>query len=147
MVDVYTYHFKEVASIQALQLVCNVDVPRQNQQAFDCFFDTRRIQVKTHDVKSGKASLCHQKNLFLISLNTVTFPKSLLVPMFARTCMTSSCKACIRHIQTSKDKTKNKNNLLLKATGFIVHISFKFIRFAFLINIGFMFFRQKVVCI
>jgi len=55
--------FKEVAIIQALQTVYkNVDVPRQNQQAFDCFFDQRRIQVKTHNVKSGLAHLCHCKN-------------------------------------------------------------------------------------
>jgi len=56
-------HFKEVAIIQALQAFYNdVDVPRQNQQAFDCFFDQRRIQVKTHNVRAGQASLCHRKN-------------------------------------------------------------------------------------
>jgi len=55
-------HFKEVANIQALQTAYNVNVPRQNQQAFDCFFDKRRIQVKTYNVKSGKASLNHSKN-------------------------------------------------------------------------------------
>jgi len=61
--DVSDKHFKEVAIIQALKTAYNnVDVPRQNQQAFDCFFDERRIQVKTHDVKSGQASLCHIKN-------------------------------------------------------------------------------------
>jgi len=55
-------HFKEVANIQALQTVYNVDVPRQNQQDFDCFFDQRRIQVKTYTVKSGEAGLSHTKN-------------------------------------------------------------------------------------
>jgi len=55
-------HFKEVANIQALKTVRNVTVPQQNQQAFDCFFDERQIQVKTHNVKSGQASLSHNKN-------------------------------------------------------------------------------------
>ena len=55
-------HFKEVANIQALRAVRDVDVPRQSQQAFDCFFDKRRIQVKPHTVKSGDANLNHRKN-------------------------------------------------------------------------------------
>ena len=55
-------HFKEVCNIQAFKTVRNVTVPQQNQQAFDCFFDERRIQVKTHNVKRGKASLLHNKN-------------------------------------------------------------------------------------
>jgi len=54
--------FKEVANIQALKTVRNVTVPQQNQQAFDCFFDERRIQVKTHNVKSGQAHIRHKKN-------------------------------------------------------------------------------------
>ena len=54
--------FKEVANIQALKTVRNVTVPQQNQQAFDCYFDERRIQVKTYNVKRGQASLFHNKN-------------------------------------------------------------------------------------
>ena len=47
---------------QALKTIKNVVVPRQNSQAFDCLFDQRRIQVKSHDVKSGFAHLSHNKN-------------------------------------------------------------------------------------
>ena len=54
--------FKGVCNIEALRMVYDVEVPAGNQQAFDCFLNGQRVQVKGYNLKSGKARFSHIVN-------------------------------------------------------------------------------------